>query len=194
MTKGLVEAAAEITGRPLDELLNELGEYFTGYAKRSGHGELLDIIGSNLPETLTIRTTCMPASLWPSQICGRPPCYIRREEPGLMYSPGSEQFALLYPFHLVMDEQMGPAIPQLVPGLQIGEPFAGWFQVQRPRIQPTYDAVRVLQRAALLLECLANGVILKGQMLVDEPHGVERLRTTGADLLSTALGRPQPSA
>ena len=90
-----------------------------------------------------------------------------------MYSPGTEQFALLHPFHLVMDEQMvlrqmGPAIPKLVPGLQAGEPFASCFQVQRPRIQPTYDAVRVMQRAAFLLECLANGVVLKGQMLVDE--------------------------
>jgi len=92
-----------------------------------------------------------------------------------MYSPGTEQFALLHPFHLVMDEQMilrqmGPAIPKLVPGLQVGEPFASCFQAQRPRIQPTYDAVRVMQRAAFLLECLANGVILKGQMLVDEPR------------------------
>jgi hypothetical protein len=52
VTQGLVAAAAEITGWPIDELLNELGEYFTGYAKRSGHGELLDIIGSNLPEAL----------------------------------------------------------------------------------------------------------------------------------------------
>jgi len=52
VTQGLVAAAAEITGRPMDEMLNELGEYFTGYAKRSGHGELLDIIGSNLPEAL----------------------------------------------------------------------------------------------------------------------------------------------
>ena len=92
-----------------------------------------------------------------------------------MYSPGTEQFALLHPFHLVMDEQMvlrqmGPAIPKLVPGLQAGEPFASCFRVQRPRIQPTYDAVREMQRAAFLLECLANGVILKGQMLVDEPR------------------------
>jgi len=52
VTQGLVAAAAEITGRPMDEMLNELGEYFTGYAKRSGHGELLDIIGSSLPEAL----------------------------------------------------------------------------------------------------------------------------------------------
>jgi hypothetical protein len=54
VTQGLVVAAAEITGRPMDEMLNELGEYFTGYVQRSGHGELLDIIGSNLPEALNI--------------------------------------------------------------------------------------------------------------------------------------------
>jgi hypothetical protein len=79
-----------------------------------------------------------------------------------MYSPGTEQFALLFPFHLVMDEQMvlrqmGPAIPKLVPGLQVGEPFAGCFQVQRPRIHPAYEAVRAMQRPAFPLECLANG-------------------------------------
>src|SRR4030065_1661593 len=68
--------------------------------------------------------------------------------------------------------QMGPEIPKLVPGLQVGEPFASCFQVQRPRIQPTYDVVRAMQRAAFLLECLANGVILKGQMLVDEPRRI----------------------
>jgi class 3 adenylate cyclase len=92
-----------------------------------------------------------------------------------MYSPDSEHFALLHPFHLVMDEhmvlkQMGPAIPKLVPGLQSGQPFANCFQVQRPRIQPSFDAIREMRRTAFLLECLANGVILKGQMLVDEPR------------------------
>jgi len=90
-----------------------------------------------------------------------------------MYSPGAEHFSLLHPFHLVMNEgmilqQVGPAILKLVPGLRGGEPFTGCFQVKRPPIQPTYETVRMMQRTAFLLECLSNGVILKGQMLVDE--------------------------
>jgi hypothetical protein len=52
VTQGLVAAAAEITEKPMHELLDDIGEYFTGYAKRSGHGELLDIIGGSLPEAL----------------------------------------------------------------------------------------------------------------------------------------------
>jgi hypothetical protein len=49
LTEGPVAAAAEVTGRPLEEILDEIGEYSTGYAQRSGHGEFLDIIGSSLP-------------------------------------------------------------------------------------------------------------------------------------------------
>ena len=30
VTQGRVTAAAEITGRPMDEILNAIGEYFTG--------------------------------------------------------------------------------------------------------------------------------------------------------------------
>jgi len=112
-----------------------------------------------------------------------------RVTPGIDRFLTMEQYPQEVTHALVMDEQMvlrqiGPAIPKLVPCLQVGEPFASCFQVQRPRIQPTYDAVRAMQRAAFLLECLANGVNLKGQMLVDEPHGFEKLRITHADLLS----------
>jgi hypothetical protein len=52
LTAGLMGAAAEITGTPADQMADEFGDYFVGFAKRSGHGELLDIIGSTLPEAL----------------------------------------------------------------------------------------------------------------------------------------------
>ena len=89
------------------------------------------------------------------------------------YSPNSAQFALIHPFHMVMDNRMllqqaGPAIPKLVPGLQIGAPLTDFFQISRPRISPTLEAVEELQGSAFLLRCVENGVILKGQMLVDE--------------------------
>jgi len=52
LTNRLMGAAVEITGTPPDQISDEFGDYFVGYAKRSGHGELLDIIGSSLPEAL----------------------------------------------------------------------------------------------------------------------------------------------
>src|SRR4030067_1853203 len=89
------------------------------------------------------------------------------------YSPSSGQFALIHPFHMVIDnrmllQQVGPAIPKLVPGLQIGAPLTDFFQISRPRISPTLEAVEEMQQSAFLLRCVENGVILKGQMLVDE--------------------------
>jgi class 3 adenylate cyclase len=65
-------------------------------------------------------------------------------------------------------QQVGQAIPKLVPGLQIGAPFTDFFQISRPRITPTLEAVEEMQQSAFLLRCVENGVILKGQMLVDE--------------------------
>ena len=89
------------------------------------------------------------------------------------YSPNPGQFALIHPFHMVIDnrmllQQVGPAIPKLVPGLQIGAPLTDFFQISRPRISPTLEAVEEMQQSAFLLRCIENGVILKGQMLVDE--------------------------
>jgi len=91
----------------------------------------------------------------------------------MKYSPSSGQFARIQPFHMVIDnrmllQQVGQAIPKLVPGLQIGAPFTDFFQISRPRITPTLEAVEEMQQSAFLLRCVENGVILKGQMLVDE--------------------------
>jgi hypothetical protein len=52
LTDRLMGAAVEVTGATPDQISEAFGDYFVGYAKRSGHGELLDIIGSSLPEAL----------------------------------------------------------------------------------------------------------------------------------------------
>lgn len=89
------------------------------------------------------------------------------------HGPSSEQFDLIHPFHMVMDSQMrvqhvGPAIAKLVPEIQAGSPFADFFEIRRPRTSLTYPAIAEMQQTVFLLQCGGNGVVLKGQMLVDK--------------------------
>jgi hypothetical protein len=48
----LIEAASRILGKPRSELLEEFGEFWISYAKCSGYGELMQILGSNLVDGL----------------------------------------------------------------------------------------------------------------------------------------------
>jgi signal transduction histidine kinase len=89
------------------------------------------------------------------------------------HGPSSAQFDAIHPFHMVMDSGMalqhaGPAIAKLAPGIQVGAPFADYFRIRRPRTTPTLAGIAGMQGTVFLLECIANGVTLKGQMLVDE--------------------------
>jgi heme-NO-binding protein len=52
VTRALVLKASEITGKSAEVTLDDIGEYWIGFALRSGYGELLAIIGKSLPEAL----------------------------------------------------------------------------------------------------------------------------------------------
>jgi class 3 adenylate cyclase len=89
------------------------------------------------------------------------------------YSPNSDQFALIHPFHMVMDDRMGlqqvgPAIVKLAPTLRLGAPFTDFFEIRRPRVSYTLEAIREMQQTVFLLQCVGNEITLKGQMLVDD--------------------------
>jgi len=47
ITYGLVQAASEILEKPVDELLEAFGEYWTLYTAQEGYGDLLSISGRN---------------------------------------------------------------------------------------------------------------------------------------------------
>jgi Haem-NO-binding len=47
ITYGLVTAAAEILEKPVDQLLEAFGEYWTLYTAREGYGDLMSISGEN---------------------------------------------------------------------------------------------------------------------------------------------------
>lgn len=52
LSTNILTAASGLIGRPLPQLLEELGEYWIPFAQRSGYGELLGLLGGNLFEAL----------------------------------------------------------------------------------------------------------------------------------------------
>lgn len=53
VTYDLVGAAAEVLGMPAEEILHAFGEHWIRYSAREGYGELLDLMGDDLPSFLT---------------------------------------------------------------------------------------------------------------------------------------------
>jgi hypothetical protein len=52
LTQGLMMAASEITGDSMQDFMDSIGEYFVEFTRHSGYGELLQLIGTTLPEAL----------------------------------------------------------------------------------------------------------------------------------------------
>lgn len=52
VTQGLMMAASEISGDGMPLLMDRVGEFFVGFARHSGYGELMQFIGTTLPEAL----------------------------------------------------------------------------------------------------------------------------------------------
>jgi len=91
----------------------------------------------------------------------------------MSYTPSSSQFSLIQPFHMVMDDRMvlqqvGPAIEKLAPTLQLGAPLTDFFEIRRPRLSPSLEAIAEMQQTVFLLQCIDSEITLKGQMLVDD--------------------------
>ena len=77
----LLVAASELVGKSVSELLEELGEYWIGFAQRSGYGELMEVLGNDVFEALQnldnlhTRVGCafpdlLPPSFWVTDIHG----------------------------------------------------------------------------------------------------------------------------
>ena len=48
----ILVAASDLVAKPVSQLLVELGEYWIGFAERSGYGELMEVLGNDLFEAL----------------------------------------------------------------------------------------------------------------------------------------------
>jgi hypothetical protein len=79
VTSRLVVACSEVLDRPAEEVLRSFGRYWIGYAADHGYGDLLDLMGDDLPSFLTglddmhdrLRLSFPhldPPSIWPSDV------------------------------------------------------------------------------------------------------------------------------
>ena len=78
-------------------------------------------------------------------------------------------FSLAFPFHITLNSkleivQLGSALQRIYPQLQ-DQLLADHFQIRRPLIYLTFEALCTHQHSIFLLESLQNQMRLKGQML-----------------------------
>ena len=52
ISSDILVVASDLVGKPVSQLLVELGEYWIGFAERSGYGELMAVLGKDLFEAL----------------------------------------------------------------------------------------------------------------------------------------------
>ena len=81
-----------------------------------------------------------------------------------------EQFTAAFPFHVVCDAELrvvqaGPSLRRIFPQMCDGARLTEHFRSARPRGATTYAAICQQQQALFLLEPLAPGLTLRGQML-----------------------------
>ncbi len=79
-------------------------------------------------------------------------------------------FALLFPFHLVLDTglavvQIGATLQRLLPSLIPGTRVEQHFRIARPVIPLTYAAIQAEQHVLFLLEAIDLPLRLRGQMV-----------------------------
>ncbi|MFP6664684.1 MAG: hypothetical protein VCC00_10820 [Deltaproteobacteria bacterium] len=82
----------------------------------------------------------------------------------------AQAFTAAFPFHLVLNRELevvqsGPVIQRLCPGLLAGGPFRMHFQLRRPAVQPTWDALTNQTQSLFLLEGNRPGLLLRGMMV-----------------------------
>ena len=89
----------------------------------------------------------------------------------------SDLFITAFPFHVAFDRDMrivqaGRVLRRLCPKLSPGSPLHQLFEISRPRIQFTFEAIREQSQSLFILESLDTRLRLKGQMLPDDRRGV----------------------
>ncbi len=107
------------------------------------------------------------------------------------------QVASLFPFHLVFDQtmcirQIGPSMHSILPDLELGTAFEAYFELQRPSIQPTYQAIEANRGSLFIILSSQRRLRFRGQMvLLPGQHRIALLCSPWlpdqGELLSTGL-------
>ncbi|MBD2595679.1 response regulator [Nostoc spongiaeforme FACHB-130] len=99
----------------------------------------------------------------------------KNDEIGLrQFSLSADQFAALFPFHLVIDQQMqiiqvGEVLQRILAPIQIlNSPLEAHFCINRPNCAVSFEAICQQTRSLFLLRSLHKDMQLKGQMVCME--------------------------
>lgn len=92
------------------------------------------------------------------------------------YALPPDAFGLAFPFHMVLDSkltviQAGNTLLRLYPHLA-GSLLSDTFQIRRPLIESTFEALCAHHRSVFLLQACENQMWLKGQMLPLDETGI----------------------
>lgn len=87
----------------------------------------------------------------------------------MQYGLPPDAFGLAFPFHMVLNPnleiiQAGSTLQRLYPQVQ-GRLLSDIFQIRRPLISPTFEAISTCHDSVFLLQAVENQIRLKGQML-----------------------------
>ena len=95
---------------------------------------------------------------------------------GMKYGLPPPMFAAAFPFHLALDRdarivQMGAVLGRLCPQ-GVGGEFDACFEILRPQVAPTFDALGAETNTVFILKARRGGLQLKGQMVPSPESGV----------------------
>ncbi|MEM7033672.1 MAG: hypothetical protein AAF629_29265, partial [Chloroflexota bacterium] len=84
-------------------------------------------------------------------------------------------FAQAFPFHIVVDArlqivQYGPSLAKLKLGIATGALFSEIFEIARPSIEPSYEAIIETADAGFLIACRNHPIQFRYQVLHDQQH------------------------
>lgn len=90
------------------------------------------------------------------------------------YSLLPEQFSTVFPFHLVLDQelricQVGAVLQRICGEAVVGQALADYFQVDRPKLKEfTFAALKKQIKSLFILRSQSNAMLLKGQLVYQE--------------------------
>ena len=88
-----------------------------------------------------------------------------------------QMLAAAFPFHFVMDRdlqiiQAGDVLQRVCFGTLVGSSIERYFQVHRPKVNLSFDAIKKQLKSIFILQSQYNEMILKGQMMYLEEKDV----------------------
>ncbi|MGI0495005.1 ATP-binding protein [Alkalinema pantanalense CENA528] len=86
-------------------------------------------------------------------------------------------FAEAFPFHFILDSdlnivQAGPVLQRICLNSLVGSLLERFFEITRPKITPTFEAVKKQRKSLFILNSLHNEMQLKGQMIYLEQENL----------------------